>query len=79
MNTFTSIILAIVIAFTTTISTVVVADTPTRPLSALRGRSQEQLPRRHLLEDNTECVLYMKSIAYEDGTDEESWSCGKLF
>jgi len=76
MNTFTSIILAIVIAFTTTISTVVVADTPTRPSSALRGRrSQEQLPRRHLLEDNSECVLYLKSIAYEDGSDEESWSC----
>ena len=65
------------IAFTTTLSTVVVADT-TLPSAALRGgQSQpQQLPRiRHLLEDNSECVLYLKMVSFEDGTDEESWSC----
>lgn len=30
---------------------------------------------RHLLEDNTECVLYLKDIQYEDGSGQESWSC----
>ena len=78
MNTFTtSIILAIAIAFTTTISTVVVADT-TRPSShALRGQRQEQFPRRrHLLEDNAECVLYLKITSYEGNISKaESWSC----
>jgi hypothetical protein len=30
---------------------------------------------RHLLESNTECVLYLKNIRYEDGHGEDSWSC----
>ena len=30
---------------------------------------------RHLLESNTECVLYLKGVQYEDGRQEDSWSC----
>ncbi len=30
---------------------------------------------RHLLGRNTECVLYLKDIQYEDGHGEDTWSC----
>jgi hypothetical protein len=72
MNKFAST-LAIVIAFTTIITNTY----------ALRGstsqevqQQQRNLPRRHLLEDESECTLYLKMISYNDGTDDsESWSC----
>jgi len=35
----------------------------------------ERRKRRHLLEANTECVLYLKNLQYEDGRGEDSWSC----
>jgi hypothetical protein len=71
MNKFASIpVLAIVIAFTTIITNT----------SALRGsashevQQQRNVPSRHLLEDESECTLYLKIIDY-GGSEEESWSC----
>lgn len=38
--------------------------------------NDEQRPNnRHLLESNSECVLYLKNVQYEDGHGEDSWSC----
>jgi hypothetical protein len=80
MNKFASIpVLAIVIAFTTIITNT----------SALRGstshevqqqiqqqqQQQRDVPSRHLLEDESECTLYLKITSFPDGTEEESWSC----
>jgi len=76
MNTFAIIpVLVIVIAFATLITNT----------SALRGSAnhevqqqvlqQRNVVRRHLLEDNMECTIYIKITSYPDGTDVQSYSC----
>ena len=47
-------------------------------VAALRGsdNSVETHPvRRHLLEEGTECVTYMRIMDYDDGPDVEDWCC----
>ena len=75
MNAFPSIILAIVITI------IVAADTTRASSESTRQgpRSQEHdvaRIRRHLLEDNSECVLYLKVMTYADAVPEQkTWSC----
>jgi len=71
MNKFIPI-LAILVGYSTAMAAAATRDV---------GHDQQQGVRNHprrrhlLLEENIECVLYLKDIQYEDGHGEESWSC----
>ncbi|MGK3757145.1 MAG: hypothetical protein ACI8RD_009459 [Bacillariaceae sp.] len=65
-----------IIAIAVCIFYVTVASATTNAVSLNDSNRYRRTRRtRHLMEDNLECVLYLKIISYEDGTDLESWSC----
>jgi len=48
--------------------------------TALRGKDQNSelsntKSRRHLLDEGTECVTYLRITDFADGPDEEAWTC----
>ncbi|MGK3761367.1 MAG: hypothetical protein ACI8RD_013685 [Bacillariaceae sp.] len=68
MNKFASILAIVNIAITIVSSNALRGSTRIRP-------QQDNRPRRHLLEAESECTLYLKFVSFEDGPNEESWSC----